>query len=146
MTEEQLATLKYLAKCFGNSTRHLKLCFNGPTCDAANLKNWMDTFSRFQAVETLSLKVQSGLNYLHLFRNIAEQKGYPWYRSLRRVELLDISGKCDQQLLATTSVLATIRHLEQLTYFLDHPLDAVLEKMSKGYVDKVVTAMPEGPA
>jgi len=43
-----MKTAQYLGKCFGNSVKHIKLTFNGPTQEQFfNAKQWLETFAAF---------------------------------------------------------------------------------------------------
>jgi hypothetical protein len=74
-----------------------------------------------------------------------KHSSFPWFRSLRKVELLDIWTKCDVDLSSTIAFLAAIKHLEQLTSYLQVPIDNVIQRLPPGYVDKVVCPLPEFP-
>ncbi len=90
-SNDQLVTFNFLGDCFGSSVRHLKLGFNGGTSEMMNNKAWCEAFSAFHSVETLSLKVHSGLNYFHLFRHLSDKHStFVWFRTIRKIELLDI--------------------------------------------------------
>lgn len=74
-----------------------------------------------------------------------KHSSFPWFRSLKKVKLLDIWTKCDVDLSSTIAFLAAIKHLEQLTSYLQVPIDNLIQKIPVGYVDKVVCPLPEFP-
>jgi hypothetical protein len=99
-----------MASCFGSSVKHLKLVFNGQTHESFfNSKMWMEALQQFSKIESLSINVQSGLNFFYLFRFLSENKlVFNWLKTIRRLEVLDVAPKADPDLAIIDSLILNI--------------------------------------
>ena len=66
---------------------------------------------------------------------------FNWFKTIRRLEVLDIAPKSDPDLASIDSFILNIRRLEHLVYYLDNPSSS-LEKLPEGHFQKFSGSLP----
>jgi|688.fasta_scaffold1168423_2 hypothetical protein len=103
---------------------------------------WMEALQQFSKIESLSINVQSGLNFFYLFRFLSENKlVFNWLKTIRRLEVLDVAPKADPDLAIIDSLILNIQKLEHLVYYLNNPSSS-LEKLPEGHFQKFTGSLP----